>query len=122
MCLGYRGKDLEAAVRAFQTTAGIAETGRIDAATVKGAKSQLAKFRADVARGKLTDSRMKTYSQWGMVAAVVLLLHLLGLLYLQLRLRARRKQLGTLAQLLSELNTRSLPGAPAIEDEAVKTQ
>jgi tetratricopeptide (TPR) repeat protein len=106
--LGFTGDDVESLYRAFQKEKGLAITGAGDRQTIKAIKAAYGDYLSAQADSALRRERIGKYRAAALGLCGLLFINCSALFIVNKKMRARRKNLFVLQQMLSELSTGAL--------------
>jgi tetratricopeptide (TPR) repeat protein len=106
--LGYQGDDLESIYREFQKNNGLAVSGLGNIETIQAIKTSYDNYLKMEAAKTQRQARMNKYRPIALSLCIILFINFGSLLILNRKIAARRKQVVTLNQVLSELSTGAL--------------
>ena len=106
--LGYLGEDLPTSYRNFQKTNKLPVTETGDRETVEAIKEQHRRYQEKEEMRSDRKQQLDRYSVWIYIALAAGTLNILLLLLLLLKVQARKKQVGELSKILSDLDVGKL--------------
>jgi tetratricopeptide (TPR) repeat protein len=106
--LGYRGNDLELLYREFQKSRGMTVSGIGDEETIKTIKAAYGDFLKLASAQARRQERMNKYRAAALALGVVLFINCIFLLVMNGKIAARRRQLASIDQVLSDLSMDAL--------------
>jgi len=106
--LGIPGDEAPDLYTAFQKARGLPITGRADRETVQAVKAAHQKYLEEEAEKAQLSVRLARHQAWAYIVGSFVILNVLITILLRIRIVGRARQLTSLEQVLSELNTKSL--------------
>jgi hypothetical protein len=106
--LGFPGDEAADLYTAFQKAHGMPLTGRADRETVRAVKAAHQKYLEEEAAKTRLSARLARHEVWAYAVGSFVIINLLIAVLLRIRIVARARQLSSLRQVLSDLNTKSL--------------